>query len=76
MFLYIQCKYENETFVRYTRYRYFKDYNDCFGHDSGDATLRQMATLFNDEKTADTTFYRIGGEEICAHHRKEAVETK
>lgn len=65
MFLYIQCKYENETFVRYTRYRYFKDYNDCFGHDSGDATLRQMATRFNDEKTADTTFYRIGGEEFA-----------
>lgn len=44
---------------------YFKDYNDCFGHDSGDATLRQMAALFNDEKTTDTTFYRIGGEEFA-----------
>jgi len=44
---------------------YFKDYNDCFGHDSGDATLQQMAALFNGEKTADTTFYRIGGEEFA-----------
>lgn len=44
---------------------YFKDYNDCFGHDSGDATLQQMAALFNDEKTTDTTFYRIGGEEFA-----------
>ncbi|MDK2780809.1 MAG: diguanylate cyclase [Trichococcus sp.] len=44
---------------------YFKDYNDCFGHDNGDATLRQLADLFCAQKIPDATFYRIGGEEFA-----------
>lgn len=44
---------------------YFKDYNDCFGHDSGDATLRQLAEVFKDQTIAEATFYRIGGEEFA-----------
>lgn len=44
---------------------YFKDYNDCFGHDIGDATLRQLADVMNAETIAGATFYRIGGEEFA-----------
>ena len=44
---------------------YFKDYNDSFGHDSGDAILKQMADVFNKLVTPDTAFYRIGGEEFA-----------
>ena len=44
---------------------YFKDYNDCFGHDSGDATLRQLAGVFNAQAVSEATFYRIGGEEFA-----------
>lgn len=44
---------------------YFKDYNDCFGHDSGDATLKQLADVLNSETIAEATFYRIGGEEFA-----------
>lgn len=44
---------------------YFKDYNDNFGHDSGDALLKQLVQVFNEHSTLDTDFYRIGGEEFA-----------
>jgi diguanylate cyclase len=43
---------------------YFKDYNDKFGHDSGDALLKQLALVFNALDTPSTSFYRVGGEEF------------
>jgi diguanylate cyclase len=43
---------------------HFKNYNDRYGHDSGDAILKQMAAMFNELATPYTTFYRIGGEEF------------
>ena len=44
---------------------YFKDYNDCFGHDSGDMILKQMAAVFDEKAMPETAFYRIGGEEFA-----------
>jgi diguanylate cyclase len=43
---------------------HFKNYNDRYGHDNGDAILKQMAAMFNEMATPYTTFYRIGGEEF------------
>lgn len=43
---------------------HFKNYNDRYGHDSGDSILKQMAAVFNELATPYTTFYRIGGEEF------------
>ena len=43
---------------------HFKNYNDRYGHDSGDAILKQMAAMFTELATPYTTFYRIGGEEF------------
>ena len=42
----------------------FKPINDTFGHNSGDAVLRQMAALINDSVRANDTFGRYGGEEF------------
>ncbi|WP_170100149.1 GGDEF domain-containing protein [Trichococcus patagoniensis] len=56
---------------------HFKNYNDNYGHDSGDAVLRQMAALFNERAIPHTTFYRIGGEEfgvILSHFSPSAAE--
>lgn len=43
---------------------HFKNYNDRYGHDSGDGILKQLAAMFNELATPYTTFYRIGGEEF------------
>ncbi len=43
---------------------HFKNYNDRYGHDSGDGILKQLAAIFNELATPYTTFYRIGGEEF------------
>lgn len=43
---------------------HFKNYNDRYGHDSGDAILKQMAAMFTELATPYSTFYRIGGEEF------------
>jgi len=43
----------------------FKHYNDDFGHDSGDAILKQIARVFNEQTAPDTVFYRVGGEEFA-----------
>ncbi len=42
----------------------FKPINDTFGHNSGDAVLRQVATLIADSVRASDTFGRYGGEEF------------
>ena len=42
----------------------FKPINDTFGHNSGDAVLRQVAHLVADSVRASDTFGRYGGEEF------------
>jgi two-component system cell cycle response regulator len=43
----------------------FKDINDRIGHLAGDAVLRQMTSVLNDQVRADDTLARIGGEEFA-----------
>ena len=42
----------------------FKPINDTYGHNSGDAVLRQLAALISDSVRASDTFGRYGGEEF------------
>jgi diguanylate cyclase (GGDEF)-like protein len=42
----------------------FKPINDTYGHKSGDAVLRQIATLISDNVRASDLFGRYGGEEF------------
>ncbi len=42
----------------------FKPINDTYGHNSGDAVLRQIANLVADSIRASDTFGRYGGEEF------------
>ncbi|MGH2455688.1 MAG: bifunctional diguanylate cyclase/phosphohydrolase [Candidatus Limnocylindria bacterium] len=42
----------------------FKPINDTYGHNSGDAVLRQIATLIADHIRASDMFGRYGGEEF------------
>ncbi len=42
----------------------FKKLNDSFGHDAGDAALRELGILLNDIVTAENIACRIGGEEF------------
>ena len=42
----------------------FKPINDTYGHNSGDAVLRQVASLVADSIRASDTFGRYGGEEF------------
>jgi diguanylate cyclase (GGDEF)-like protein len=42
----------------------FKPINDTYGHNSGDAVLRQVAGLLADSVRASDTFGRYGGEEF------------
>ena len=43
---------------------HFKPINDTYGHNSGDAVLRQIAGLVADSVRASDTFGRYGGEEF------------
>ena len=53
---------------------YFKDYNDRYGHDSGDALLKQLGQAFHDFSKPGIDFYRIGGDEfaVIIHHSSHA----
>ena len=42
----------------------FKPINDTYGHNSGDAVLRQMATMITDNIRVSDVFGRYGGEEF------------
>jgi two-component system, cell cycle response regulator len=44
----------------------FKQYNDIFGHPSGDALLRRLAGKLESHLGATGRPYRIGGDEFCA----------
>jgi diguanylate cyclase (GGDEF)-like protein len=44
----------------------FKQYNDVFGHPSGDALLRRLGAKLEAHLGATGRAYRIGGDEFCA----------
>jgi diguanylate cyclase (GGDEF)-like protein len=44
----------------------FKQYNDIFGHPSGDALLRRLAAKLESHLGDTGRAYRIGGDEFCA----------
>jgi two-component system, cell cycle response regulator len=44
----------------------FKQYNDNFGHPSGDALLQRLGRNLESQLGADGKVYRIGGDEFCA----------
>jgi two-component system, cell cycle response regulator len=44
----------------------FKQYNDIFGHPSGDALLRRLGAKLESHLGATGRVYRIGGDEFCA----------
>ena len=43
---------------------YFKQFNDRFGHDAGDAVLRAVGDVLNDALREDGSAFRLGGEEF------------
>ncbi len=44
---------------------HFKQVNDRYGHDAGDAILMQVAVLFGENLRADDVIARLGGEEFA-----------
>lgn len=67
---------------------HFKEINDRYGHDRGDAVLRELAPIMRSALRAGDEIYRIGGEEflliasgasqsdagVIAEHLRNAVE--
>jgi diguanylate cyclase (GGDEF)-like protein len=62
-------------FLRYSRYRrplsilvidadHFKNINDSYGHHAGDIVLRSLSLVALEQKRAQDTFGRLGGEEF------------
>jgi diguanylate cyclase (GGDEF)-like protein len=43
----------------------FKGINDSYGHEAGDAVLRDFATLCREQLRDDDLFARVGGEEFA-----------
>ena len=54
---------------------HFKRFNDTFGHDAGDALLREMGGFFQRQTRSDDIACRFGGEEftIVLHDASEEV---
>ena len=57
----------------------FKKYNDFYGHNMGDITLKKVArTINNTLQKKDDKSYRLGGEEFCAfivvNNQEEMIE--
>ncbi len=53
---------------------HFKKINDSYGHDAGDAVLRETASIFADSCREEEDVCRVGGEEflvICANSTAE-----
>jgi diguanylate cyclase (GGDEF)-like protein len=43
----------------------FKEYNDTFGHDGGDALLKRLGARLSAAVEGSGTSYRMGGDEFC-----------
>lgn len=43
---------------------YFKKYNDCYGHQAGDETLKLVSSALNKAKRDSDRLFRYGGEEF------------
>ena len=43
---------------------HFKQFNDTYGHDVGDAVLRETAHILKRNARTGETVFRIGGEEF------------
>ena len=44
---------------------YFKEYNDYYGHNSGDVVLKKVALCLKEEADDRITPCRYGGDEFC-----------
>lgn len=56
---------------------HFKRINDCFGHQTGDEVLKQVATLARGQLRAEDVVGRIGGEEfLCIVSCLSEIETR
>lgn len=56
---------ENGIALVYLDADHFKSVNDTYGHDAGDAVLRQIARIITHHSPKDSCAARIGGEEFC-----------
>ena len=65
----------NSEFLRFARYRrplsilvidadHFKRINDTYGHHAGDVVLKSLSLVILEQKRAQDTFGRLGGEEF------------
>ncbi|WP_435416687.1 diguanylate cyclase [Parerythrobacter aurantius] len=53
---------------------HFKRINDCHGHDTGDAVLRQVAAVL--DRCEDSLAFRLGGEEFLLLMRGDRTEER
>jgi diguanylate cyclase (GGDEF)-like protein len=67
--------FAGSEFLRYTRYHrplsvlvidadHFKNINDTYGHHAGDVVLKSLSLVAMEQKRAQDTFGRLGGEEF------------
>lgn len=57
---------------------YFKEFNDTYGHASGDEAIKLIASVCMGEETPSVRFFRYGGDEyfgIVLGHKDEDLET-
>lgn len=65
---------ENGIALVYLDADHFKSVNDTYGHDAGDAVLRQIAKVITHHSPEDSCAARIGGEEFCVLLPCETLE--
>jgi len=52
----------------------FKEVNDCFGHDAGDAVLRDLSVMLRRVARSGDVLCRLGGEEFLSIHVAATAE--
>lgn len=58
-------KYNRKLSLMILDIDYFKKINDTYGHDIGDAVLREMSELVKNNISKNEMFFRVGGEEFA-----------